>query len=64
MELCLNCIVQNFKVHVLIGNSISNPNSASFTVSLVKTNFYLHPLSALVFPKIEDSSLRGAAYAS
>ena len=45
VELCLNCIVQNFKVHVLIGSSISNPISASFTVSLVKTNFYLHTSS-------------------
>ena len=33
------CIVQNLKVHVLIGSFISNPNSASFTVSLVKTNY-------------------------
>ena len=66
VELFLNCIVHNLKVHVLIGSFISNPISTSFTVSLVKTNYKLYfihpPLSTLVRIKIEASSLRGVAY--
>ena len=38
VELFFNCIVQNLKVHVLIGSFISNTISISFTVSLVKIN--------------------------